>query len=152
MVQRSPVAFSRAIARLGEFLVRGEPAPRRDGARGYIFVLRARDLAFQSRTCAENEQGRSRSRSQATGGRTDAHRAFQSLLRAAAHIGYGADRALAHAAIQRRIIFPRRIEGERAEPRFSTRGRSSNGIRLLACQKRSGGSKAFDVRFRTTRS
>src|SRR5262249_34774000 len=94
LVQRCPIAFSRAIAQLSEFLVRGEPEPIRDNARGDIFVLRARDLAFQSRTCAENEQGRSRSRSQATGGRTDAHRAFQSLLRAAAHIGYGADRAI----------------------------------------------------------
>ena len=38
--------------------------------------------------------------------RTGAHRSFQPFLRATSHFGHGANRAFAHVAFRRRIIFP----------------------------------------------
>src|SRR5438128_4328906 len=81
-----------------------------------------------------------------TSRRAGADWTLQPLLRAASHLGHGADSALAHVALRRRTIFSRSTEGCRTGSRLQGCGRFDQRIRLYPGQERASGFATIDVK------
>src|SRR5205814_10580820 len=108
--QRRSASAAPQPSHICQFLVRCKVAPGHHRSWGDITVLFTRNDALQPRPGAKSDESRFGQRLETTSRRAGADWTLQPLLRAASHLGHGANRALAHVALRRRTIFSRSTE------------------------------------------